>query len=145
MKRTASAFVINEKEELLCIFHKKFGKWVQPGGHIEENETPMDAAIREVFEETGITIQMVEKDPIYIKEYHNNVGDQLDYQFLAIPVTEVIEANHESKKASFLSLAEMKCENTVDDLVDTYILMLQKRREIHNGRQNYNKGKVRRR
>jgi 8-oxo-dGTP pyrophosphatase MutT (NUDIX family) len=34
-----------------------------PGGKIEDNETPTEAVVREVFEETGITL-----DPGYLKE-----------------------------------------------------------------------------
>lgn len=34
--------------------HKKLG-WVLPKGHCEQNETPEQAAIREVFEETGFS------------------------------------------------------------------------------------------
>ena len=32
-----------------------------PGGHIEENELPHEAAIRETFEETGLKIKLLEK------------------------------------------------------------------------------------
>jgi 8-oxo-dGTP pyrophosphatase MutT (NUDIX family) len=34
--------------------HKRLGLWLQPGGHIDRGETPWDAAVREVGEETGI-------------------------------------------------------------------------------------------
>jgi 8-oxo-dGTP pyrophosphatase MutT (NUDIX family) len=32
------------------------GGWFLPGGHLEEGERPVEAAVREVFEETGIAL-----------------------------------------------------------------------------------------
>jgi 8-oxo-dGTP pyrophosphatase MutT (NUDIX family) len=49
---TASGLVIHENKVLL-IFHPYIKRWFQPGGHIDEGEIPVDAAIREVYEETG--------------------------------------------------------------------------------------------
>ncbi len=49
---TASGLVIHENKVLL-IFHPYIKRWFQPGGHIDEGESPVDAAIREVYEETG--------------------------------------------------------------------------------------------
>jgi 8-oxo-dGTP pyrophosphatase MutT (NUDIX family) len=53
---TASAFVLSpELDRLLLIFHKKLGRWLQPGGHIETSDaTVLAAARREVEEETGL-------------------------------------------------------------------------------------------
>ncbi|QWD61282.1 NUDIX hydrolase [Polynucleobacter sp. MWH-UH25E] len=50
---TASGLVIRENKVLL-IFHPYIKKWFQPGGHIDEGELPIEAAIREVYEETGL-------------------------------------------------------------------------------------------
>ena len=33
-----------------------FGTWAAPGGHLEFGETPVQCAVRELFEETGIKI-----------------------------------------------------------------------------------------
>ena len=42
----ASVFVIDPAtKKLLLVYHSKFGKWVQPGGHIEDDETPEETAV----------------------------------------------------------------------------------------------------
>jgi 8-oxo-dGTP pyrophosphatase MutT (NUDIX family) len=50
---TASSIVIGVRGIVLHR-HKRLGLWLQPGGHIDANERPEDAALREAFEETGI-------------------------------------------------------------------------------------------
>src|SRR3989344_1553218 len=54
---TASVFVVYQNKVLLR-FHEKYKIWVVPGGHIELDETPEDAAIREVKEEVGLDVQL---------------------------------------------------------------------------------------
>ncbi len=55
---TVAVFVVWEGKVLLHR-HRKLGMWLPPGGHIEENELPDDAAVREVLEETGLRIELV--------------------------------------------------------------------------------------
>ena len=50
---TASGLVVDSGKVLL-IRHPYLGLWIQPGGHIDEGETPESAAIRETQEETGV-------------------------------------------------------------------------------------------
>jgi len=56
---TATGFVFNDENKVLMIKHKKLGVWLPPGGHIEENELPCEAALREIFEETGIRAKVI--------------------------------------------------------------------------------------
>ncbi len=53
-----TVYVINEEGKFLFIRHKKLQKWLPPGGHIEPNEKPDVAALREVKEETGLDIEL---------------------------------------------------------------------------------------
>ena len=56
---TATGIVFNSKNEILLIRHNKLKVWLPPGGHIDENELPDDAVIREVYEETGIKAEII--------------------------------------------------------------------------------------
>jgi 8-oxo-dGTP pyrophosphatase MutT (NUDIX family) len=37
--------------------------WVQPGGHVDDGETPWEAARREVIEETGLPAEYLDGEP----------------------------------------------------------------------------------
>jgi ADP-ribose pyrophosphatase YjhB (NUDIX family) len=59
---TASAVVI-ERGHILLVHHKRIGAWVPPGGHLEPYEMPHEACVREVFEETGLAVEVL-SDPV---------------------------------------------------------------------------------
>ncbi|MBS0652608.1 MAG: NUDIX domain-containing protein [Verrucomicrobia bacterium] len=62
---TATAYILEENRVLLH-FHKKLGKWLPPGGHLEENETPPECAIREAKEETGLDIAIIQDERLWV-------------------------------------------------------------------------------
>jgi len=62
---TATAYIIDQGKVLL-IMHPKLKKWLPPGGHIEANETPPECAIREAKEETGLDIELILQENLWL-------------------------------------------------------------------------------
>lgn len=54
---TATTFIVHEGKVLLHL-HKRQGVWLPPGGHIERDELPDRAAVREIEEETGLQLRL---------------------------------------------------------------------------------------
>ncbi len=52
---TASGIVVGRRGTVLHL-HKRLGRWMQPGGHIDPGETPPVAARREAIEELGLEV-----------------------------------------------------------------------------------------
>lgn len=115
---TASLFVFHHDAALGwrvgLIKHPLFGVWMQPGGHVEDDETPYEAAVREAREETGLAqVRFVEVHtpptvaatatavpmplPVWIIEHPVPKGDNhvreahvhIDHKFLAVADSEV--------------------------------------------------------
>jgi 8-oxo-dGTP pyrophosphatase MutT (NUDIX family) len=59
---TGSALVLGRRGTVLHV-HRRLGRWMQPGGHVEPGEAPWDAALREAAEETGLVLGQPEGGP----------------------------------------------------------------------------------
>ncbi len=55
---TVTGFVIEDGKVLLH-WHPKVEMWLPPGGHIEANEDPVEAVVREIYEETNLITDVV--------------------------------------------------------------------------------------
>jgi 8-oxo-dGTP pyrophosphatase MutT (NUDIX family) len=51
--------IMIHNDKVLLIHHRKLDIWVPVGGHIDANETPDDALLREIKEETGLDIEIL--------------------------------------------------------------------------------------
>lgn len=63
---TASAIVVADHGMKVALhLHKRLNMWLQPGGHIEEGETPAQGALREAQEETGLPVRHHDGDGVF--------------------------------------------------------------------------------
>ncbi|HEX4840280.1 MAG TPA: NUDIX domain-containing protein [Rhabdochlamydiaceae bacterium] len=62
---TATAYIVDQGKALL-LMHPKLKKWLPPGGHVEINETPSECAKREALEETGLEIELIQQENLWL-------------------------------------------------------------------------------
>ncbi|MCW8275229.1 NUDIX domain-containing protein [Pseudomonas sp. PCH199] len=62
------ATVICKRDDQILYVRKQKSRWALPGGKVEEGETPEQAAIRELCEETGLIAQ----DLVFLAEFEKD-------------------------------------------------------------------------
>ncbi len=134
----ASVFIINpEDKKILLVKHKKNRRWTQPGGHIEYDETPEEAALREVYEETGLRVKLLgdhfprEEDyikPLGIqKNRHSNGETHVDIICAAVPnhSTDEVLNKEESDDIGWFSREELDHIDCFPDIKITMDYLLE--------------------
>ena len=85
---TASAVVLDDRSTTVLLhLHRRLGRWLQPGGHVEHGEHPDDAAVRETVEETGVAVAHPPSGPliIHLDEHPGPDGHvHLDLRYLLL-------------------------------------------------------------
>lgn len=89
---SVSVHVFDDDGRLLLVRLREGGRWSTPGGTIEPDERPADAAVREAWEETGLLVAPVRLlgsygGPECLVAYPN--GDEVQYVITAIGCTVV--------------------------------------------------------
>ena len=59
---TVAIFVVQDSR-ILLIHHRQLNKWLPLGGHIELDEDPEQAALREAREESGLEVELIGERP----------------------------------------------------------------------------------
>lgn len=79
---TASVLTFDDQRRILLVRHCEGNDWTTPGGMIEPYETPSNAAVREMWEETGLIVTLthvvgVFGGPLCASTYGN--GDEVSW------------------------------------------------------------------
>jgi 8-oxo-dGTP pyrophosphatase MutT (NUDIX family) len=106
----AFAFIFNRKDQVLLLSERPDSRkyeWGLPGGTLEANERPLDCVHREVFEETGLAIEV--KSPLcYLKwDRHESGRPILVAFYVAEPITEKVQLSGEHVAFRWAGLDEI--------------------------------------
>jgi 8-oxo-dGTP diphosphatase len=125
---TVGAYIIHDNKVLL-VHHNKLNLWLPVGGHIDSNETPDNALMREVKEETNLDVELFDFSQIPLTNaknhalpFHTNlhsVGDHGHYCLFYLCITkdsQKLKINHELKGAKWFSLKDLEQEKISDDI-----------------------------
>ena len=59
---SASAFVVNkERNKMAVVYHMINDGWIYPGGHADGEDDFLSVSVREVEEETGLKVKVLDK------------------------------------------------------------------------------------
>jgi 8-oxo-dGTP pyrophosphatase MutT (NUDIX family) len=102
MKSAAITIIFNNiRDEVLLIKRRDVPVWVLPGGGIEANESPENAAIREAFEETGLSVHITRKTGEYTPL---NKLAALTHVYECEVIGGVIQTGDETSEIAFFSI-----------------------------------------
>ena len=138
---TATVYVINDNKVLLHQ-HKKYKTWFPLGGHIEEDEFPHEAAIREAKEESGFDVKLIDTEiapsielarvrrvPSPFCLLHEGIGGDEDFfDFIYIAETKEIVPHpdsNESKDFKWFAYEELKISDIKPHVKNTALAVLE--------------------
>lgn len=81
----AEVWVFDEDLARVLLVHHRWRGWVPPGGRVEPGETPREGARRELFEETGVQVELLpEPAAATVRSYSPEWPATLGLSFVAI-------------------------------------------------------------
>lgn len=113
---TASAWILNkDRSKVLLTHHYKLDRWMQLGGHTEEDESVLQGAAREAEEESGLTkIAVISEDifdvDVHIIPQHKNDPSHIHYDVrfaFEADSEEAPKVSSESKDVKWIPLNEV--------------------------------------
>jgi len=107
------AAVLIEQDGRLLLLRRNYepwtGTWMMPAGYVEADEDPRNAAIREVYEETGLEVVLGELLDVYYFD-DDPRGNGVTFVYLAEKISGEIRINGESSIARYFHWREIPAE-----------------------------------
>lgn len=140
--RIAAAVIIDDKQQMLVVRKRGTSAFMQPGGKIDSGEQPVDALVRELYEELGLVTDP--NDLLSMGNYEapaaNEPGYSVDcalYRLVPRPEYQVIPAA-EIDIALWISVLE-PCDIDLAPLTRDFVLPLA-RQDIQSGKADTSRG-----
>ncbi|WP_394171754.1 NUDIX domain-containing protein [Guptibacillus hwajinpoensis] len=102
------------------------GKWSFPAGFVDPGETVDEAAVREVFEETGIIAETVGIAGIRSGVINNDISDNLVVFYMRRVGGQLSSATTEIEESSFQTKDELLTDTRTSSMIPPFINGLEK-------------------
>jgi len=99
----AFGIIFDEQKRVLLVHRRDYDLWNLPGGTLEDFESPKNAVIREVKEETGLDVEVSKLLGVYNKENKNDMA----FSFLCKVVGGKITLNDEADKIEYFHVDKL--------------------------------------
>lgn len=125
-KKVSLSVIINNNKQILLVKRSNTtnwypNHWALVGGKIEKNESPEEAMVREVNEETGLNIKKFKFKKII------KTDNVIEYLYLSLSDENEIKLNGEHSKYKWYNYDEIKhLKNTVPNLYNYIKLIIKK-------------------
>lgn len=107
------AVILNQNEHVLLCHRRDHDLWNLPGGGLESGEAPWEGVIREVKEETGLDVAVVQLTGVYSKP----AQDEVVFNFICQVIGGELKTTNEADKFRYFALSELP-KNTVPKQVE---------------------------
>lgn len=92
---TASCFIVDRaSQRILLHHHRRLDRWLQMGGHVEPDETTIDAALREGAEESGLRDLALLRESVFDLDVHDIPAGRGEPQHAHFDVRYVARTSH---------------------------------------------------
>lgn len=121
---TGSAWILNQDHsKVLLVHHAKLNRWMQPGGHADDDENILRVALKEAREETGVINFLVNEFVFDIdihtipprKDFPSHLHYDVRFLLQADETEEIIvsEESHDVKWVSFAEIEKFTTEPSI--------------------------------